>query len=32
MIKNEKEYKFTQELVREFDKSRAALERDDWRI
>jgi DNA-binding XRE family transcriptional regulator len=31
MIKNEKEYKFTQELVGEFDKSIAALERDEVR-
>ena len=31
MIKNEKEYKFTQELVGEFEKSIAAIERDEAR-
>jgi DNA-binding XRE family transcriptional regulator len=31
MIKNEKEYKFTQELVGEFQKSLAAIERDEAR-
>ncbi|NET07708.1 MAG: helix-turn-helix transcriptional regulator [Symploca sp. SIO2B6] len=31
MIKNEKEYKFTQELVGEIDKSLASLERDEAR-
>ncbi len=31
MIKNEKEYKFTQELVGEFKKSLAAIERDKAR-
>lgn len=31
MIKNEKQYKFTQELVGEFKKSLAAIERDEAR-
>jgi transcriptional regulator with XRE-family HTH domain len=31
MIKNEKEYKFTQELVGEFEKSLVAIERDEAR-
>src|ERR687886_461381 len=31
MIKNEKEYKFTQELIGEFQKSLAAIERDEAR-
>lgn len=31
MIKDEKQYKFTQELAREFEASIAALERDEVR-
>jgi hypothetical protein len=31
MIKNEREYKFTQELVGEFEKSLVAIERDEAR-